>query len=77
MAEERRNGWRHAAIIHRVIGGTPDKPSVGVLLRLLSATPGTTEADVTAALKSARTAPDELGAGARPPGRTQTDATDP
>jgi hypothetical protein len=59
MADERRTGWRHAAIIHRVLGGTPDKPSVGVLLRLLSAPPGTTETDVLAAMESARTEPDE------------------
>ena len=58
FAEQRQAGWHHAAIIHRVLGGTRDKPSCGVLLRLVAAPPDTTEADIRAALESARTEPD-------------------
>jgi hypothetical protein len=58
LANERRTGYRHAAIIHRVIGGTPDKPSRGVLLRMISAPPGTSEAEIMAAVESALTEPD-------------------
>jgi hypothetical protein len=58
LAEQRRAGWHHAALIHRVLGGTRDKPSRGVLLRLVSAPPGTTESEIRAALEDARTAPD-------------------
>jgi hypothetical protein len=41
-----------------VIGGTPDKPSRGVLLRLVSAPPGTSDVEIAAAIESARTEPD-------------------
>jgi hypothetical protein len=58
LADERHTGYRHAAIIHRVIGGTPDKPSRGVLLRLVSAPRGTSDVTMTAAIDSARTEPD-------------------
>jgi hypothetical protein len=58
LTEQREAGWHHAAIIHRVLGGSTDKPSRGVLLRLVSAPPGTSDAELRAALEDARTAPD-------------------
>jgi hypothetical protein len=69
LAEQRQAGWRHTAIVHRVLGGTRDKPSRGVLLRLVSAPPGTTDAEIHAALEDARIAPDPWDSARRPASR--------
>jgi len=58
LARERREGWRHAAILHRVIGGTADKPTRGVVLRLVSGPPGIPDSDFAVVVEEARSAPD-------------------
>jgi len=58
LARERRDGWRHTAILHRVIGGTADKPTRGVVLRLVSGPPGIPDSDFAVVVEEARSAPD-------------------
>ncbi len=58
LSQEHGEGWRHAATIARVTGGTLDKPSRGIVLWLVSGPPGIAEADFAAAVEKTRTAPD-------------------
>lgn len=54
MSTQLREGWRFGAFIARTTGGTPDKPSRGVVLRLIEAPPHWSEADLGAALEEER-----------------------
>jgi hypothetical protein len=66
------NGGRHAAIIHRIYGGTLDKPSRGVVLRVASVPDGAADTELAAIVERARTDPDEWDATGGPPGREVT-----
>ena len=53
-----QGGWRYTAIIHRTHGGTAEKPTRGVVLRIVQAPPNTLDIDLQRAVEQARNDPD-------------------
>jgi hypothetical protein len=71
MREDLRSGHRYVAMLHRVTGGTPEKPSLGIVLRVVKGYPGVNDDEFRRAIETARTAPDELPSQDRASGRPQ------
>jgi hypothetical protein len=63
MRQEMASGYRYAALVHGITGGTTEKVSLGVVLRVVRGYPGVSEDEFQRCLAAAKTAPDDSDPG--------------